>query len=289
MIRSRLKITPRFGTSGEATPLWGSMKGHEYALKHYLGTHHNSISKDAERHTEEVKWHEVAPKGKMDLIVDLNFRMDSSALYSDIVLPAASWYEKADLNSTDLHSFIHPLSAAIAPVWESKTDWEIFKLITKTTSELAKKHLSEPQKDVVCAPMAHDSPGEVTQPEVKDWYKGECEAIPGKTMHNISIVDRDYTKLYQKFISLGDNIRKTGLGAHGNHYHCEDAYDEMVESNHFPVEKVNGKSYPSIKEDVSAANAVLHLSSLANGELATRAYKNMEKENGLGAGRFSRR
>ena len=44
----------------------------------------------------------------MDLVVDMNFRMDTSALYSDIVLPAATWYEKADLNSTDMHSFIHP-------------------------------------------------------------------------------------------------------------------------------------------------------------------------------------
>jgi nitrate reductase alpha subunit len=25
----------------------GSMKGHEYAFKHYLGTHHNSIAKDS--------------------------------------------------------------------------------------------------------------------------------------------------------------------------------------------------------------------------------------------------
>ena len=85
------------------------------------------VAEDSEDKTEEVKWHDVAPTGKMDLVVDLNFRMDSSALYSDIVLPAASWYEKADLNSTDMHSFIHPLSAAIAPVWESKTDWEIFR------------------------------------------------------------------------------------------------------------------------------------------------------------------
>ena len=143
----------------------GSMKGHEYLLKHYLGTHSNAIGKDVENEkTEDVKWHEVAPKGKMDLVVDLNFRMDSSALYSDIVLPAASWYEKADLNSTDLHSFIHPLSAAIAPVWESKTDWQIFKEIAKATSELAKKHLSEPQKDVVAAPLAHDSADEISQP-----------------------------------------------------------------------------------------------------------------------------
>jgi len=59
---------------------------------------------------KEIKWHEEAPTGKMDLVVDLNFRMDSSALYSDIVLPSASWYEKADINTTDMHSLsIHSL------------------------------------------------------------------------------------------------------------------------------------------------------------------------------------
>ena len=261
--------------------IMGSMKGHEYALKHYLGTHSNKIATDSEDHTEEVQWHDIAPEGKMDLVVDLNFRMDSSALYSDIVLPAASWYEKADLNSTDLHSFIHPLSAAIAPVWESKTDWEIFKLISKATSELAKVHLNAPQKDIVCSPIAHDTAGEITQPTIKDWYKGECEAIPGKTMHSIAVVDRDYTRLYDKFIILGENIRKTGLGGHGNHYRCDDVYDEMVESSHFPKEKMDDKAYPSLKEDVYAANAVLKLSSLTNGKLTVRAYKNAEKKTGL--------
>ncbi len=261
--------------------IMGSMKGHEYALKHYLGTHSNAIAEDAEDRTEEVKWHEHAPLGKMDLIVDLNFRMDSSALYSDIVLPAASWYEKADLNSTDLHSFIHPLGQAIAPVWESKTDWDIFKQIAKITSEMAEKYFAEPQKDVVIAPIAHDSPGEISQKEIKDWYKGECEAIPGKTMHKIGVVDRDYTQIYNKYISLGDNIKKNGLGAHGNHYKCEDAFDEMLESNHFPVEKSNGTVRPSIKEDEWAANAVLQLSTLTNGVLNVRAYKNSEKKTGM--------
>lgn len=259
----------------------GSMKGHEYCLKHYLGTHSNAIAKDSDEHTKEVKWHEVAPKGKMDLVVDLNFRMDSSALYSDIVLPAASWYEKADLNSTDLHSFIHPLGKAIAPVWESKTDWDIFKLLAKVTSELAKQHLAEPQKDIIAAPLAHDTADEITQPEIKDWYKGECEAIPGKTMHKLAIVDRDYTQIYEKYITLGENIRSKGLGAHGNHYMCEEEYDEMIESNHFPVRKYNGKTLPSIEEDEWACNAVLHLSSLTNGKLTVRAYETMEKKTGM--------
>ncbi len=261
--------------------IMGSMKGHEYALKHYLGTHSNRIATDAENHPEELKWHDIAPEGKMDLVVDLNFRMDSSALYSDIVLPAASWYEKADLNSTDLHSFIHPLSAAIAPVWESKTDWEIFKLIAQVTSEVAKKHFAGVHKDIVCSPLSHDAVGEIAQPTVKDWYKGECEAIPGKTMHGIGIVDRDFTKLYEKFISLGAGIKKSGLGAHGNHFMCGDTYDEMVQSNHFPKEKVDDQVLPSLREDVFAANAVLKLSSLTNGKLTVRAYRNAEKKTGL--------
>ncbi|MCC6220358.1 MAG: nitrate reductase subunit alpha [Deltaproteobacteria bacterium] len=272
---------PRVWYIWRGNAIVGSMKGHEYCLKHYLGTHSNLISKDDPRKTEEVKWHEIAGTGKMDLVVDLNFRMDSSALYSDIVLPAASWYEKADLNSTDLHSFIHPLSQAVAPVWESKSDWDIFKEISRVTGEVARKHFSGVHKDVVASPLSHDTADEISQPEVKDWYKGECDAVPGKTMHKLAIVERDYTKLYDKYISLGRNIRKTGLGAHGNHYMCEREYDEMISSRHFPKEKIGGEIYPSIKEAESAANAVLHLSSLTNGELTVRAYENAEKKTGM--------
>jgi nitrate reductase alpha subunit len=197
------------------------------------------------------------------------------------VLPAASWYEKADLNSTDLHSFIHPLSKAVAPVWESKTDWNIFRDLAKSTSDIAKKYLPEPQKDIITGPIAHDTAGEIAQPSVKDWYKGECEAIPGKTMHKLAVVDRDYTMLYEKYISLGRGVAEKGLGGHGNHYMCDDEYNEMVDSNHFPVEGQNGTTLPSVKEDESAANAILHLSSLTNGKLTVRAYENMSKKTGL--------
>ena len=238
---------PRVWYIWRGNAIVGSMKGHEYALKHYLGTHSNGIAEDSEEHTAEVNWQDVAPVGKMDLVVDLNFRMDSSALYSDIVLPAASWYEKADLNSTDMHSFIHPLSQAVAPVWESKTDWEIFKNIAKVTSEMAKEHFSTPRKDIVALPLPHDTADEISQPEIKDWFTGECEAIPGKTMHKLAVVERDYTKIYEKFITLGEGIRKDGLGAHGNHYFCEEQYDEMIESAHFPVREFEGKTYPSIE------------------------------------------
>ena len=176
---------PRVWYIWRGNALMSSAKGHEYFLKHYLGTHTNTVAEDmAEDSVQDVEWR-PAPSGKMDLVVDLNFRMDTSALYSDIVLPAATWYEKADLNSTDMHSFIHPLAPAVPPSWESKSDWQIFRAIAEKFSELAKRHFPEPVEDLVAAPLAHDSPAEISQREVGDWMKGEVEAIPGVTMPDL--------------------------------------------------------------------------------------------------------
>lgn len=271
---------PRVWYIWRGNALMSSAKGHEFFLKHYLGTHHNSVAQDVARNlVKDVAWKDDAPEGKFDLIVDINFRMDTSALYSDIVLPTASWYEKSDLNSTDMHSFIHPLSAAVRPSWEAKSDWDIFKNIARVTSDFAKVHLPQPVKDIVNVPITHDSAGEITQPSVKDWSKGECDPVPGKTMHNIVVQERDYTQVYNKFISLGPNIRN-GLGAHGNSYKCDDFYDQMLKDEEHVVE-INGLRYPSMKEDEEAINAILHLSSLTNGMLAHRAYEDAERRTGL--------
>lgn len=258
-----------------------SAKGHEYFLDHYLGTHHNHVADEAAKgHVDDVTWRDAAVSGKMDLVVDLNFRMDTSALYSDIVLPSASWYEKDDLNSTDMHSFIHPLSAAIPPVWESKTDWNIFRDLASKVSELSRTHMPKPVTDIVTAALSHDSIDEISQPNMRDWAKGEVDAVPGKTMHKLALEERDYTRIHDKFISLGPNVRAKGLGAHGNQYQCEDFYDDMLTWRDH-VQVVDGKEYPSLKEDVEAIEAVLHLSSATNGELAYRAYRNAEAKTGL--------
>lgn len=271
---------PRVWFIWRGNALMSSAKGHEYFLKHYLGTHTNTIAQDlAKDHVKEVVWHEIAPQGKMDLVVDLNFRMDTSALYSDIVLPAATWYEKADLNSTDMHSFIHPLSAAVPPCWESKSDWDIFKAVAKKFSELAPKHFPEPLKDIVLTPLAHDTPAEISQPAMKDWIKGECEAIPGKTMPGASIMVRDYKNVYNQYTALGPVVRQNGLGAHGTKYIIDDYYDQMLITH--PTVEFDGKKYPSLKEDVQLCDTILLLATVTNGELAYRSYKNMEEKVGL--------
>ncbi len=272
---------PRVWYIWRGNALMASAKGHEYFLKHYLGTHTNTEgdSEFAKDSVKEVVWHQKAPQGKMDLVVDLNFRMDTSALYSDIVLPAATWYEKADLNSTDMHSFIHPLSQAVPPCWESKSDWEIFKQIARKFSELAQTHFPEPVPDLVTKPLAHDTPAEIAQPMIKDWARGEVEAIPGKTMPGMQIVYRDYKNLYNQYISFGPLARDGGLGAHGTHYAIADFYDKMLETH--PTQSWNGRTYPSLEEDEEVCDVILHLATVTNGELAYRSYKNMEEKVGL--------
>ena len=271
---------PRVWFIWRGNALMASAKGHEYFLKHYLGTHTNAIAEDiASDAVKDVAWRIPAPQGKMDLVVDLNFRMDTSALYSDIVLPAATWYEKADLNSTDLHSFIHPLSAAVPPCWESKSDWQIFRALAKKFSELAQRHFTEPVWDIVATPLAHDTPAEIAQPTMKAWWRGEVEAVPGKTMPGLRLVARDYKNLYNQFISFGPLVRSNGLAAHGTSYAIEDFYDDALRT--LPTATWGGKRYPSLAADEDVCNLILRFATVTNGELAYRSYKNMEEKVGL--------
>ena len=69
-----------------------------------------NLGEEGRAKPQEVAWHEQGPEGKLDLLVTLDFRMSTTCVYSDIVLPTATWYEKDDLNTSDMHPFIHPLS-----------------------------------------------------------------------------------------------------------------------------------------------------------------------------------
>ena len=255
-----------------------SAKGHEFFLKHVLGSpNSNCTAKEvAKGSVQDLVWHDQAPEGKMDLVVDLNFRMDTSTLYSDIVLPAATWYEKSDLNTTDMHSFVNCMDAAVPPSWESKSDWKTFSLITKKVSELAAKHFPQPVKDVIAAPLLHDTPGEIAQRQVKDWKRGECEPVPGKTMPNLAIVERDYVNLYNRYMSVGPQMAH--LGAHGVNWDADDVHEKLLAN--VPTRTWNGKTFIDLEDEKVVADVILAFAPETNGELAYRAYQNLEKRVG---------
>lgn len=269
---------PRVWMIWRGNALLSSAKGHEYFLKHYLGTHNNLIADESDDVPEGVERRDPAPVGKLDLVVDINFRMDTSALYSDLVLPAATWYEKDDLNSTDLHSFIHPLSEAVPPCWESRSDWDIFKALAAKTGELARTHFSAPFREVVATPLCHDTPAEISQSEVQAWYRGECAAIPGQTMPHLAVVERDYANIYARFASLGPKLRE-GMKSKGVSWAVADLYDELRESA--PVREWQGETLPSLENVVDAANAILHFAPETNGEVASRSFQALERRVGL--------
>ncbi len=255
-----------------------SAKGHEFFLKHVIGAPNSSFTarEAAKGQVKDIVWHEKAPTGKMDLVVDLNFRMDTSTLYSDIVLPAATWYEKSDLNTTDMHSFVNCMDAAVDPAWESKSDWNIFAGIAKKVSDLAPMHFPAPFKDILATPLLHDTPGEIAQRSVKDWKLGECEAIPGKTMPNLPIVERDYINLYNRFMSLGPHIGH--LHAHGVSWEADDVHEKLLKT--MPTRSWNDKTYIDMEDVRNVADVLMAFAPETNGELAHRAYQNLEKRVG---------
>ena len=253
--------------------LGSSGKGHEYMLKHLLGTSHGVLGRDlgeeGGQKPSEVEWVDQAPEGKLDLVVTLDFRMSTTCVYSDIVLPSATWYEKNDLNTSDMHPFIHPLSRAVDPAWESRSDWDIYKGLARKFSELCPGHLGT-ETDIVQLPILHDTPAELGQPlDVKDWKRGECEAQPGKTMPT-----------YRKFTSLGPLMNKLGNGGKGIAWNTDEEVEFLGQLNHVVEEEGVAKGRPRIETDIDASEVVLSLAPETNGQVAVKAWQALGKVTG---------
>ncbi len=263
--------------------LGSSGKGHEYFLKHLLGTSNGVQGKDLgpqEAKPEEVKWHAHAPQGKLDLLVTLDFRMSTTCLYSDIVLPTATWYEKNDLNTSDMHPFIHPLSAAVDPAWQSRSDWEIYKGFAKAFSEVCVGHLGV-EKEVVLTPIMHDTPAELAQPYgVKEWKKGEVDLIPGVTAPQITVVERDYPNTYKRFTALGPLMDKIGNGGKGIAWNTQTEVEQLGELNGRVREEGATQGRPRIVSDIDATEVVMMLAPETNGHVACKAWEALSKQTG---------
>ena len=262
--------------------LGSSGKGHEYMLRYLLGTEsgvQGQPQDDEALMPEEVEWRNSALEGKLDLLVTLDFRMSSTCLFSDIVLPTATWYEKDDMNTSDMHPFIHPLSAAVDPAWESKSDWEIYKGIAQRFSQLCVGHLGE-ETDVVLQPIQHDSPAELAQGgDILDWKKAQCDLLPGKTAPHIISVKRDYPATYERFTSVGPLLEKLGNGGKGISWNTDKEVDLLRRLNYV---KADGpaKGQPQINSAIDAAEVILTLAPETNGQVAVKAWQALSQMTG---------
>ncbi|MEV4374918.1 nitrate reductase subunit alpha [Nonomuraea sp. NPDC049637] len=269
---------PRVLTVWRANLLGSSGKGNEYFLRHLLGA-------DAEARNEEtpeglrpaeVTWRENAAEGKLDLLTTIDFRMTSTALFSDVVLPAATWYEKHDLSSTDMHPFVHAFNPAIAPPWQTRSDHDAFLGLADAFSELAARHLGR-RTDVLAVPLTHDTPDELAQPggRVRDWRHGECEPVPGRTMPKIVTVERDYGAVAERVRGIGPLFAELGLTTKGITYRVGPELDRLREQNGETPE-----GHISLGTADRMCEAILALSGTTNGRLATQGFETMERRTG---------
>ncbi len=279
---------PRVLSVWRANILGSSGKGNEYFLKHLLGTDAAVFAEESapDRRPNTITWHDEAPRGKLDLLVTADFRMTSTTLFSDVVLPAATWYEKHDLSSTDMHPFVHSFNPAINPPWQTRTDFQTFHTLAQRFSELAAVHLGV-REDLVAAPLAHDTADELAMPHGTLVDSGkpvtERELVPGITMPKLIVVERDYPALAAKMASLGPLAVKAGMLTKGVAFMPDEEVRKLGEKNGLVPESPEfgpAAGRPRLDKDTFVCEMILALSGTTNGRLAVQGFEHVEKRTG---------
>jgi nitrate reductase alpha subunit len=196
------------------------------------------------------------------------------------VLPAATWYEKYDLSSTDMHPFVHAFTPAVDPPWEARSDFDAFTEIARRFSELARTHLGT-RRDLVATALGHDTHGETAQPfgEVHDWRTGDVDPVPGRTMPGLTVVERDYTAIAEKMATLGPLVEKLGLNTKGVTFHPDAEVADLAQRCGV-MSSGAGAGRPALDTDAKMAEAILALSGTTNGRLAVAGFEELSRRVG---------
>jgi nitrate reductase / nitrite oxidoreductase, alpha subunit len=269
---------PRVLTVWRSNLLGSSAKGDEYFLRHLVGADDSlrATETPTERRSADIRWRDDAPVGKLDLLLTADFRMTSTTLFSDVVLPAATWYEKYDLSSTDMHPFVHAFNPAISPPWQTRTDFDLFHTLARRFSELAADRLGT-RTDVVAVPLQHDTPDELATPGgvVRDWREDGVEVRPGVNFPKLVTVERDYAAVAERLASLGPLAERLGATTKGITFDLAEPLAYLREKNGVH----NGRT--SLARDEQVCEAILALSGTTNGALAASGFRSLEARTGV--------
>ncbi len=192
-----------------------------------------------------------------DLVVDLSFRIDPTALTADVILPAATWYERCDLNSAERPGSIQAVVPVVAPRGESLSEWQIFRRLARRFSDLAAIHCP----DAILDPV-------------------RCQ--DGGTERQTITIERRYAELARHFDTLGPERPNPGFAAPvdsppatfpppGEARRASPASDPESTLTD-PVELIL---------DSVVCDTILQLSSATNGEAAFRLFRRLEQETGV--------
>jgi DMSO reductase family type II enzyme molybdopterin subunit len=87
---------------------------------------------------------------ELELIVTWEFRMSSSAMQADIILPAAGWHEKSGIKFTQsLVPYICVGETAVDPLYESLPEFDIMARLAMKLQERARQREEQPYVDAL--------------------------------------------------------------------------------------------------------------------------------------------
>ncbi len=85
---------------------------------------------------------------KLELIVNVNFRMSCTGLEADVLLPAAAYYEKIGIKyPQSLVPYVIFGDQAVRPMEEARSEWEIMGLLARKIQERARARGIRPFRD----------------------------------------------------------------------------------------------------------------------------------------------
>jgi nitrate reductase alpha subunit len=104
--------------------------------------------------------------------------------------------------------------------------------------------------------------------------------VPGKTMPNMTVIERDYRQVYKKFTSIGPLLEKIGNGGKGIGWNTETEIKFLTELNRAVTEEGITKGMPRIDSAMDAAEVILTLAPETNGQVAVKAWEALGKFTG---------
>ena len=202
--------------------------------------------------------------------------MSTTCLYSDIVLPTATWYEKNDLNTSDMH----PSSIRCRPRWTRPGRPERLGDLQGLREEVQRAgpgHLGV-EKEVVLTPLMHDSPAELAQPF-------GVSGLEARRVRTDSRQDRaadrgGRARLPERVQALhgaGPADEQGRQRRQGHRLEHPDEVEQLGQLNGQVTDAGVTQGMPKIDTDIDACEVMLQLAPETNGHVAVKAWEALSK------------
>ena len=242
------------------------------------------------RRPADVTWRDEAPEGKLDLLVSLDFRMTSTTLFSRRrCCPAATWYEKYDLSSTDMHPFVHAFNAGDRPaVGDAHRLRRVRARIAAGVHRAGRAAPGRPPRPGRHAAAARHAGRDRASPAAGCWTgaQGECEPGPGPDDAQASWSSSATTAPWP---SHDDGARPAGRGAghhrQGRHRQARPRRSSSSSASAARCGAAIADGRPARPGPSRPRETILALSGTTNGRLAVAGFRVLEQRTGDAAGR----